>query len=205
MSALFAALALILAQDAADGAPARDVVTAETPYPAGAPRDDYGLVAYCYGALRGYLDLYDQAMPEVTRIESTFRNPNRRLEDDLEVYADMRKEGQANLKLFARAMEAAEKASPRPINVIGAAAVQKGRSVWAAAPNLSKARLAQEWMSWSLPVRCTPTAEALEKRAKLLGATFDASAALTPESAQEAPAAEPAPEAPAEAAPANPS
>lgn len=198
MSALFAALALFLAQDAGAPASNKDVVTAETPYPAGAPRDDYGLVAYCYGALRGYLDLYDQAMPEVTRIESTFRNPARKLEDDLKVYSDMRAEGQANLKLFARAMEAAEKASPRPINVAGAAAVQQGRGVWRAAPNLPKARLAQEWMSWSLPVRCIPTAEALEARAKLLGATFDASAALTPESAQETPA----PEAPAQDGPA---
>ena len=205
MSALIAALALFLAQDAGDP-PAKDVVTTETPYPAGAPRDDYGLVAYCYGALRGYLDLYDQAMPEVTRIESAFRNPARKLEDDLKVYSDMRKEGQSNLKLFARAMEAAEKASPRPINVAGAAAVQRGRNVWRAAPNLPKARLAQEWMSWSLPVRCTPTAEALEARAKLLGATFDASAALTPESAQDAPAAETAaPEAPAPEAAADPS
>jgi hypothetical protein len=183
MSALLAALALFAAD--AEAAPAKDVVTAETPYPAGAPRDDYGLVSWCYGALRGYLDLYDQAMPEVTRIESAFRRPGSKLEDDLQVYADMRRTGQANLKLYARAIEAAEKASPRAINQAGATAVQKGRSVWAAAVNMPKARLAQEWMSWSLPVRCTPTAEALEQRAKLLGATFDPAAALTPDSAQE--------------------
>jgi hypothetical protein len=183
MPAVLAALALL----AADAGPAKDVVTAETPYPAGAPRDDYGLVSWCYGALRGYLDLYDQAMPEVTRIESTFRAPGSKLEDDLKVYSDMRKTGQANLKLYARAIEAAEKASPRAINQAGAAAVQKGRTVWAAAVNMPKARLAQEWMSWSLPVRCTPTAEALEQRAKLLGATFDPGAALTPEPAAETP------------------
>ena len=38
----------------------------------GAPTDDYQFVAWCYGALSGYLDLHDEVMPEVTRIESTW-------------------------------------------------------------------------------------------------------------------------------------
>ena len=179
MSALLLAL-LLAAQSPEAGAAPAVVITEDTPYPPGAPRDDYGLVSWCYGALTGYVELKDQVMPEVTRIESTFRRPGTSLADDLKVYADMEQESRRNLRLFERAMEAAEKASPRPINAQGAAAVQKGRQAWAAAPNLTKARIAQEWMSWSLPVRCTPTAESLERKAKVLGAAFDPTAAADP-------------------------
>ena len=129
-----------------------------------------------YGALRGYLELHDQVMPEVTRIETTFRRPGSNLADDLRVYADMQRDGQKNLKLFTRAMTAAEKASLRPINAVGAEAVRKGRSVWAAAPTVSKARVAQEWMSWALPARCATTAETLEKRALLAGSALQINA-----------------------------
>ena len=192
MSALFFALAL-LAQDAASAAPpASEPAPAadDLPWPVGAPRDDYGLVSWCHGALTGYLDLHDQVMPEVTRIETTYRPPGRPLAEDLKVYADMQKQGRKDLKLFERAISAAEKASIKPLGPTGAAAIQKGRSVWAGASNLTAARIAQEWMSWSLPVRCGPTAERLEKNAKLLGAAFDPTAGAEPAPA-EAPPAEP--------------
>lgn len=172
MPALLLALAMLFADE-----PAATEAPPPPSIPVGAPSDDYGLVAWCYGTLGGYLDLYDQVMPEVTRIESTYRAPGSRLADDLKVYSDMRAEGRANLKLFARAIEAAEKANPRPISTRGAEAVKKGRGNWAAAASLSKARVAQEWMSWSLPAVCAPTAERLEANAKLMGAMFDANAA----------------------------
>jgi hypothetical protein len=191
MLAALLALALLAQDSAAPAPPTLD----DMPYPAGAPKDDYGLVSWCYGALSGYLELKPQAMPEVTRIESAFRAPGRTLEEDLQVYADLEKTSRANLKLFARAMEAAEKASMKPINAEGAAAMQKGRSAWAAAANLTPARLGQEWMSWSLPGRCEPTAVRLEKRATLLGATFDPAAAAPSDEA--APAAESDTESPA--------
>jgi len=210
MSALLFALALFAADAPAAAAPADPAPAQETPWPVGAPRDDYGLVSWCYGALRGYLELHDQVMPEVTRIETTYRRPGSSLADDLKVYSDMQKDGRANLKLFARAMEAAERASLRPINTIGADAVRRGHSAWAAAPQLSKARLAQEWMSWALPARCEPAAVTLEKRAKLMGATFEVNADPAPAEAPapasdatgrltEAPADAPAP--PVETAP----
>ena len=172
----------------AEAAPA-EATPPEERWPVGAPREDYPFVAWCYGSLRGYLDLHDQVMPEVTRIESTYRPPGRKLSDDLKVYADMQKEGRAQLKTFQAALTAAEKASLRPINTVGAAAVQQGRSVWRAGPDVTKARLAQEWMSWSLPAKCETTAKALEARASLLGASFKANA--EPE-AQTPPPAEPA-------------
>jgi len=189
-------------------APAADAPPAEERWPAGAPRDDYQFVGWCYGSLRGYLDLHDQVMPEVTRIETTYRPPNRKLSDDLKVYADLQKDGRRQLKEFQAAMTAAEKASLRPINIIGAGAVQKGRSIWNAGPEVTKARLAQEWMSWALPARCETTAKSLEARATLMGASFkvnsepEAEAPAAPPA--DAPAAEPAAAPPAETPTPNP-
>jgi hypothetical protein len=202
------ALALFLVQPAeapapapAPEAPAAEAPVAveptpESPIPPGAPREDYPFVAWCYGNLRGYLELHDQVMPEVTRIESTFRPPGRKLADDLKVYEDQQRQGRADLKRFQAAMTAAEKASLRPINTIGGEAVRRGRQVWVAPPGVSKARLAQEWMSWTLPARCQTTAKALEERARLMGASFQVNVEPDLAPAPEAvapPAAAPAP------------
>ena len=196
------ALALLLLLQgqpaAAEAAPPAAEAPAEARFPPGAPHEDYPFVAWCYGSLRGYLDLHDQVMPEVTRIESTYRPPGRKLSDDLKVYADMQKDGKAQLKVFQAALTAAEKASLRPINTLGAAAVQQGRNVWQVGPGVTPARLAQEWMSWALPARCETTAKSLEAKATLMGATFKVNA--EPEAPPaEAPSAEAPPAAPADA------
>lgn len=172
---------------------------AEAPWPAGAPHEDYPFVAWCYGTLRGYLDLHDQVMPEVTRIESTYRPPGRKLSEDLKVYADMQKAGRAQLKAYQAALTAAEKASLKPINTVGAAALSKGRATWTVGPEVTRARLAQAWMSWTLPARCDTTARDLEARATLFGASFRVNAEPEPASTDAASAPEPAPtpEAPA--------
>ena len=192
---------LLTGQPAA--APAADAA-ADTPpeerIPAGAPREDYQFVAWCYGSLRAYLDLHDKVMPEVTRIESSFRPPGRKLADDLKVYADMQKEGRAQLKIFQGAITAAEKASIRPINTVGAAAVLQGRNVWQAGPDVTPARLAQAWMSWVLPARCEIVANRLHDKAVLMGASFKVNDEPDPPPADAAPAAD-APAAPAEAPP----
>lgn len=194
----FAIALALFAQDPAPAAAAPPPPAAEAPedrLPTGAPRDDYQFVGWCYGALRGYLDLHDEVMPEVTRIESQFRKPGTSLADDLKVYADMQKQGRAQLKTFQAALTAAEKASVRPINTIGAGAVRQGRQVWNVGPEVTKARKAQEWMSWTLPARCETVAASLEQKAKLMGATFRVNeAAPAPEAAAaEAPAPEPTP------------
>jgi hypothetical protein len=196
-------LALLLfaqGQPAIEPASPTEAPAAEDRFPAGAPHDDYQFVAWCYGSLRGYLDLHDQVMPEVTRIESTYRPPDRKLSDDLKVYADMQKAGQAQLKTFQSALTAAEKASLRPINTAGAAAVNKGRDVWKITPDVTPARLAQEWMSWALPARCETTAKTLKAKATLMGGAFkvnDEPEAPPPADAAPAPATDaPAPDAP---------
>lgn len=129
MIALF--LALILATQEPPAAPATDAPQAtapeaappdaaapvaapaepETPWPTGAPRDDYGLVGWCFGVLEGYLAQHDRVMPDVTRIEKTYRRPGSSLEEDLKVYADQQVLARAHLKSFTAALQAAEKAS----------------------------------------------------------------------------------------------
>jgi hypothetical protein len=165
----------LLAADA-PAAVAAPPVPAEAPAPEGAPNDDYQFVAWCSGVLTGYLELHDEVMPEVVRIESTWRRPGAKLADDLKVYDLQQREGRADLERFHAAMTAAEQASLQPINALGAAALRRGRSVWSAGPDVTKARLAEEWMSWTLPARCPTTAAALEKRARLLGASLRANA-----------------------------
>jgi hypothetical protein len=200
MIPLALALSLFLAdQPAAEAAPPPPAASGDAalpPLPVGAPSDDYQLVAWCFGALSGYLDLHDQVMPEVTRIESEFRRPGSKLSDDLKVYAEQEKQGKADLKRFQASMTAAEKASLKPINVMGAEALQRGRSVWNHGPDITNARLAQEWMSWTLPKRCGITSDALLARAKLLGASFDVNAEPEPAAPPAADPAAPAPDAP---------
>jgi hypothetical protein len=171
------ALALALFAQAPDAAAAPSAPPpAEDRIPNGAPKEDYPFVAWCYGALRGWLDLHDEVMPEVTRIEGQFRRPGSSLADDLKVYSDMQKAGATQLKTFQAALTAAEKASVRPINTVGGQAVRQGRMIWVVQPGVTKARKAQEWMSWSLPARCETVASRLETRSKLIGATLRANA-----------------------------
>ncbi|MFN9927777.1 MAG: hypothetical protein ACK53I_12660 [Phenylobacterium sp.] len=193
MNSLLFALALA-AQDPTPPAETPPSV-AEDRLPAGAPHEDYPFVAWCYGALRAHIDLQDEMMPEVTRIESQFRKPGAKLEDDLAVYEQMRADGRVRLEQFQAALTAAEKASVRPINAIGGQAVRQGRQIWATGPEVSKARKAQEWMSWALPARCERVAASLEARSKLLGATLNANTEVEPPPAAAEPsaAAEPTP------------
>lgn len=164
--------------------------------PVSAPTDDYGYVGWCFGAVSGYVDLYDRAMPEVIRIERAWPTPGTE-ENIKEVYPAQKREAVESLALFRRAIEAAEKASPTPIATQGAAAIKKGRGVWTGATSVPKAQLAQFWMSWSPPRKCEETAKALEARSNLFGQALTANAA-----AAAAPApSEPEPVPLAEAAP----
>lgn len=181
MAPLLFALALMLQDAPAADAPPTDAPMATAvprkqsaaplPIQGGAvtaPTDDYGYVGWCYGAISSYVELYDRAMPEVIRIERAWPTPSTE-ENISEVYPAQREEGKRNLVLFARAMQAAEKASPRPIQDQGADAVRRGRAMWTGATSVPKAQLAQFWMSWSPPARCEETAKALETRSLLFG------------------------------------
>lgn len=149
----------------------RKQVAAPLPIQGGAvtaPTDDYGYVAWCYGAIASYVDLYDRAMPEVIRIERAWPTPSTE-ENISEVYPAQRDESKRNLILFTRALQAAEKASPTPIHEQGLDGVRRGRAMWTGATSVPKAQLAQFWMSWSPPAKCEETAKALEARSLLFG------------------------------------
>jgi hypothetical protein len=182
MIALALALALAAQEPAASTLPADApqataervaARAAEAPGPAGAPKDDYGLVGWCYGVLDGYLAQHDRVMPDVTRIEKTYRRPGSSLQDDLKVYGDLQAQARIHLKLFTSALQAAEQASISPLRPRGEAAIAKGRAVWAPAANLPTRTVAQQWMGWTLPQACPVAAERLTRNAPLMGAAFD--------------------------------
>jgi len=184
-NALFLALALL----AQDGQAAQS--------PNAPPTDEYGYVAWCYGALGGYANLYDRVMPEVTRIEKAFPGPDG-VAASLKTYPEMRAQAQKDLKTFASAITAAEKASPRPISEYGGSQVKRGQAVWQGSDTVDKARLAQMWMSWSPPGDCEKRAKALEMKSSILGKALNynnAASATKNAPAPEAPAPAPAPEA----------
>jgi hypothetical protein len=192
-NALFFALAL-LAQDGQMGGQAAQGPNAP-------PTDEYGYVAWCYGALGGYANLYDKVMPEVTRIEKAFPGPDG-VAASLKTYPELRAQAQKDLKSFASAITAAEKASPRPISEYGGAQVKRGAAIWQGADSVDKARLAQMWMSWSPPGDCEKRAKTLEMKSSILGKALNYNSASATTQAPPAPAPEtPAPQPVAEAAP----
>ena len=143
--------------------PDKFVPPPEEAFPVGAPRDDYGFVSWCYGALAGHMDLYKVVKPELDKLPDS--NPKETVALD----AEQMKAGQEYLALYKKAMEAAEKASPQPINVKGAQAVKTGANIWNPALQADAKTRMWSYLSWELPGRCETTAERLYE-ASLLGA-----------------------------------
>ncbi len=132
----------------------------ETPFPAGAPTDDYGLMGWCLGALSGHVGLYDRVLPEVRRIEGEFPEPGRSLDVVMKDYADQHAEGARLLKRYARAL-AAEEAAGKTRGHKRGAVEARGALVWKGSDKAEPRQLAQLWMSWGLPGRCQVTAARL--------------------------------------------
>ncbi|HZC17624.1 MAG TPA: hypothetical protein VE309_12765, partial [Caulobacteraceae bacterium] len=107
--------------------------------PPGAPTDDYGFVNWCYGATDEYLTIYTKVLPDLVDIDKTFGSP---VKEKVPYAADVAAQHLA-LKRFAAAIDAAEKATPDPINgTEGQAAIAKGRSIWSVAETLPTRKLA---------------------------------------------------------------
>jgi hypothetical protein len=193
MATVFLLALALLAQDApVSTAPTASAPPARTTAAATPPTDDYGYVGWCYGALGGYVELYDKVMPEVTRIEKTFPGPDG-FAAAMKEYPAMRDQAKSDLKVYRSAIIAAEKASPRPISEYGAAAIKKGHSVWGGADQVDKARLAQVWMSWSPPGDCDTRAKTLETKSALFGQALNYNVKKEEAPAPEAKAPEAAP------------
>ena len=150
-------------------------------WPKGAPHEDYQFTAWCYGVLRQHMELYNQVRPELTAISKRWET----VEEDEKSYADQIAAGKMYLAQFAKALEVAEKASPRPINAQGAAAIEQGRRMWSEFNTVDKTMQAYSWMNWELPEKCPKVAVALENKALLMApalrANLPSPAAKAPE------------------------
>ena len=184
LAALFA-LTLLASGPSSDPAPAAVAVSGDSDedIPPGAPTDDYGFVAWCYGAMDESILVYQQVIPELTAIDRRIGSPVH----EAVPYADDVAEERLALKRFAAAMEAAERASPEPIADRGAADINLGRSIWSQAKLQPPRRLAQAWLMWGSPDHCETVAQSLKTRATLLGQamaidapTVDAPAPVAP-------------------------
>ncbi len=147
LAALAASLALLAAAPAADA-----------PAASGLPADDYGLMAWCYGALSGHVDLYDKVLPEVTRIETAFPEPNVPVDKAMASYKTQNARGKQLLVQYARALDRLE-AKSKVDKAERQEAVARGRQTWAGAETADPRQLAQLWMSWGLPGRCDAAAK----------------------------------------------
>ncbi len=153
--------------------------------PPGAPADDYGFVAWCYGALDESIGVYQTVLPDLKDIDARFGSPVKEATPYAEDIVDEHKA----LKRFAAAMEAAERASPQPIADRGVKAMNMGRSIWDPAKLQPRRQLAHAWLMWGLPNRCESTAKTLKTRATLLGQALaiDAPKVDTPDHADAPP------------------
>jgi hypothetical protein len=145
------ALALAAAQTP-PAPPARD-----PDVPSTAPTDDYGFVAWCHGALRGHMELHDRVKPELDKV-----SPG---QDD----SEQTQAGREYLEMYARALKAAEKASPNNIHDRGLEANAAGYRIWAAARTAEPRTQMWSYLMWELPARCEVAATRLEERSNLFG------------------------------------
>jgi len=159
--------------------------------PPGAPTDDYGFVAWCYGALDESIAVYSTVLPDLKDIDAKFGSPVK----EATPYADDIVDEHKALKRFAAAMEAAERASPQSITDQGVMAMNKGRSIWDPAKAQPRRQLAHAWLMWGLPNRCESTAKTLKVRATLFGQAMAVGAPRV--DGPEHPTAPPPPPAPA--------
>jgi hypothetical protein len=147
---------------AAQAAPTTADPVDSQPLPAGAPSDDYGLVNWCAGALAGHMGLYPLVKPDLDAL------PDPRPQESAALDAEQMKAGKEYLALYQKAIDAAEKASPRAINERGAAMRAAGDSIWTAARSTTdtKSRM-WTYLGWELPGRCETAAERLYEKSLL--------------------------------------
>jgi hypothetical protein len=146
----------------------------EPPVPEGAPRDDYGLVAWCHGALRGHMDLAE-------------------LINDVEpLDAAQQAQGALDLKRYESALAAAAQSTTSE----GAAAAEQARAaglgVWTPVRAMNRPEQREKYLNWSLAGRCDHAAARLLGSSDLLGAAFKAGVSPAAAATTLAPAAAPA-------------
>ena len=135
----------------------------DEPLPAGAPSDDYGFVAWCHGALKGHMDLFEVVKPTLNALPDP--DPKMTAASD----AEMLEAGAQYLTLYERAMDAAEKASPTEIKPRRIDLEKAGGKIWGAAQLAEPKTRMWSWAMWVLPGRCEYAAERLYEKSNLKG------------------------------------
>jgi hypothetical protein len=150
--------------DPSTGLPKLDRVAAEKePFPPGAPEDDYGFVAWCYGALQGHMALFETVKPELNALPDP--DPKATAAAD----AAMLKAGAQYLELYTRALRAAETGNPSVVKVPAADTMKVGRSIWVKAQAADPKTRMWSWAMWTLPGKCEYAAERLFETSNLAG------------------------------------
>ncbi len=167
LALLIAATLLQSAPDAATAAPktAEGPAAGQGPRDSGLPKDDYGLVAWCHGAVAGQLELDPIVKADMEKIEGKAKVQARAASD-----AEMEKERRSFLKDYEHALAAAEAASPSYIHETGVQAEQRGYGLWTPTRNKAPIWRMLDWGMWDPnDVGCNEAAKRLYNRSKLFG------------------------------------
>lgn len=128
---------------------------ADTPAPAAptaSPLEDYDMVSWCQGALTGHMELRELVKDELDAVSP----------GDPDKDAAMRKAGEDYLALYARAMRAAEKASPTPLESRGRSGSEAGYALWTKVRAADPRNRMWGYLMWDLPGGCEIAARRLE-------------------------------------------
>lgn len=158
-----------VAAPAAPSAPAAAETKAsdDSDIPGGAPSDDYGFVAWCSGALAGHMALYPMVKPQLDAMQRADE-----AKDNAKLDQEQLAAGETYLKLYQRALRAAEKASGANLQARKLEAAAQGSRIWGAARAADPQTRMWSWIMWELPARCETAATRLEKSSSLLGAAL---------------------------------
>ncbi len=150
---------------------------AEADTPKGAPAQDYDFVAWCHGALKGHMALYDEVKPELNSIERQGEAAENAKTDKAQMEA-----GREYLALYTRALNGVDKSHAGPLDERRKAAEAQGASIWTPARAADARTKMWSWLLWDLPGRCETAAKSLQTRAGMQAAlhspapTIDAAA-----------------------------
>jgi len=139
-------------------------VQMEDALPDGAPKDDYGLVAWCHGALSGQIELDPIVEKDMDSIEGKAKAAQRKASD-----AAIAKEHKRYLALYEKALLSAEKASPVAIHQKGVDAELQGYKIWGPTRNKAPIWRMVDWGNWEVPPACEKAAKRLYDQASLFG------------------------------------
>ncbi|MBC6980561.1 hypothetical protein [Caulobacter sp. 17J80-11] len=128
------------AADAAPPSPAADIL------PQGAPADDFGFVAWCYGVLSGHMDLAE------------------RVQDKLPLDEAQTKIGRAYLAGYETALDAAPEGKTEAGRKRAMAEREDGWKKWDEARKVDHQLAADSYLAWQLPPRCEHAAQRLAGR-----------------------------------------